>query len=284
MEENKELVGLLYKKQVSESSMEKYAKGFTIYSNLCEAIKVELKNKKNSKLERSRLETQLDKAEWEARIFGTNYKSTQREYQHNLMPSIEKIATEEDKKSIKFIAYKEEADKLAKNEIFGKCVKYPANIEHPQIIDSIKHLIEILEHTNSELNKILDNIDSLSKLEICKLQKEIFDNDIHIQTLKKRLANREDYYYNQFMPIYTVELAEAKEKLEAYYERGCKIAEKQIDPQLPFILQRYEDHRYEDEKIWLYFGALKSRVNGIIDEINGDKTRYKDLIYLTEPI
>lgn len=86
------------------------------------------------------------------------------------------------------------------------------------------------------------------------------------------------------MPIYTVELAEAKEKLEAYYERGCKIAEKQIDPQLPFILQRYEDHRYEDEKIWLYFGALKSRVNSIIEEINSDKTRYKDLIHLTKPI
>jgi hypothetical protein len=283
MKENKELVGLLYKKQVSESSMEKYAKGFTIYSDLCEAIKVELKNKKLSKLEKGRLQTELDKAEWEARIFGTNYKSTQREYQHNLMPSIEKIATDEDKKSIKFIAYKEEADKLAKNEIFGKCVKYPANIEHPQIIDSIKFLIENLESTNIEIHRKLVN-DNLSELEICKLQKEIFDNDIHIQTLKKRLANREDYYYNQFMPIYTVELAEAKEKLEAYYERGCKIAEKQIDVQLPFILQRYEDHRYEDEKIWLYFGALKNRVNGIIDEIKSDTTKYKDLIYLTEPI
>jgi hypothetical protein len=283
MEENKELVGLLYKKQVSESSMEKYAKGFTIYSNLCEAIKTTLKDKKLSKLEKGRLQTELDKAEWEARIFGTNYKSTQREYQHNLMPSIEKIATEDDKKSIKFIAYKEEADKLAKNEIFGKCVKYPANIEHPQIIDSIKFLIENLESTNIEIHRKLVN-DNLSELEICKLQKEIFDNDIHIQTLKKRLANREDYYYNQFMPIYTVELAEAKEKLEVYYERGCKIAEKQIDPQLPFILQRYEDHRYEDEKIWLYFGALKSRVNGIIEEIKSDKTKYKDLIYLTEPI
>ena len=283
MKENKELVGLLYKKQVSESSMEKYAKGFTIYSNLCEAIKVELKNKKLSKLEKGRLQTELDKAEWEARIFGTNYKSTQREYQHNLMPSIEKIASDEDKKSIKFIAYKEEADKLAKNEIFGKCVKYPANIEHPQIIDSIKFLIENLESTNIEIHRKLVN-DNLSELEICKLQKEIFDNDIHIQTLKKRLANREDYYYNQFMPIYTVELAEAKEKLEAYYERGCKLAEKQVDPQLPFILQRYEDHRYEDEKIWLYFGALKSRVNGIIDEIKSDTTKYKDLIHLTEPV
>jgi hypothetical protein len=199
------------------------------------------------------------------------------------MPSIEKIANDEDKKSIKFIAYKEEADKLAKNEIFGKCVKYPANIEHPQIIDSIKFLIENLESTNIEIHRKLVN-DNLSELEICKLQKEIFDNDIHIQTLKKRLANREDYYYNQFMPIYTVELAEAKEKLEAYYERGCKIAEKQIDPQLPFILQRYEDHKYEDEKIWLYFGALKSRVNGIIDEIKSDTLKYQDLIHLTEPI
>jgi hypothetical protein len=283
MEENKELVGLLYKKQVSESSMEKYAKGFTIYSNLCEAIKTTLKDKKLSKLEKGRLQTELDKAEWEARIFGTNYKSTQREYQHNLMPSIEKIATEEDKKSIKFIAYKEEADKLAKNEIFGKCVKYPANIEHPQIIDSIKFLIENLQSTNIEIHRKLVN-DKLSELEFCKLKKEIFDNDIHIQTLKKRLANREEYYYNQFMPVYIVELAEAKEKLEAYYERGCRIAEKQIDPQLPFILQRYEDHRYEDEKIWLYFGALKSRVNGIIEEIKSDKTKYKDLIYLTDPI
>jgi hypothetical protein len=283
MEENKELVGLLYKKQVSESSMEKYAKGFTIYSNLCEAIKTKLKDKKLSKLEKSRLQTELDKAEWEARIFGTNYKSTQREYQHNLMPSIEKIANDEDKKSIKFIAYKEEADKLAKNEIFGKCVKYPANIEHPQIINSIKFLIENLENTNTELIKKLVN-DELSKLEMCKLEKELFDNEIHIQTLKKRLANREDYYYNQFMPVYTVELAEAKEKLEAYYERGCQIAEKQIDPQLPFILQRYEDHRYEDEKIWLYFGALKSRVNGIIGEIKSDTLKYQDLIHLTNPI
>ena len=283
MEENKELVGLLYKKQVSESSMEKYAKGFSIYSNLCEAIKTKLKDKKLSKLEKSRLETELDKSEWQARIFGANYKSTQREYQHNLMPSIEKIATDEDKKSIKFIAYKEEADKLAKNEIFGKCVKYPANVEHPQIINSIKFLIENLENTNTELIEKLVN-DELSKLEMCKLEKELFDNEIHVQTLKKRLANREDYYYNQFMPVYTVELAEAKEKLEAYYERGCKIAEKQIDPQLPFILQRYEDHRYEDEKIWLYFGALKARVNSIIEEINSDKTKYKDLIHLTEPV
>jgi hypothetical protein len=284
MKENKELVGLLFKKQVSENSMEKYAKGFTIYSNLCEEIKIALKDKKLSKLEKSRLQAELDKSEWESRIFGTNYKSTQREYIHNLMPSIEKIATEEDKKSIKFIAYKEEADKLAKNEIFGKCIKYPANVELPQILNSIKHLIEILEHTNSELNIILDDIDSLSKLEICKIQKELFDNEIHLQTLKKRLANREDYYYNQFMPIYVVELAEAKEKLESYYERGCQLAEKQGDPQLPFILQRYEDHRYEDEKIWLYFGALKSKVNGLIEEINSDKTKYKDLIYLTEPI
>lgn len=283
MKENKELVGLLYKKQVSESSMEKYAKGFTIYSNLCEAIKEKLKDKKLSKLEKSRLQAELDKSEWEARIFGTNYKSTQREYVHNLMPSIEKIATEEDKKSIKFIAYKEEADKLAKNEIFGKCVKYPANIEHPQILNSIKNLIEILENTNSELNKKLVD-DKLSKLETCKIEKELFDNQIHVQTLKKRLANREDYYYNQFMPVYKVELAEAKEKLEAYYERGCKLAEKQIDIQLPFILQRYEDHKHEDEKIWLYFGALKARVNGIIEEINSDKAKYKDLIHLTKPI
>lgn len=283
MKENKELVGLLYKKQVSESSMEKYAKGFTIYSNLCEAIKTKLKDKKLSKLEKARLQAELDKSEWEARIFGTNYKSTQREYQHNLMPSIEKIASDEDKKSIKFIAYKEEADKLAKSEIFGKCVKSPANIEHPEIIKSIKSLIEILENTIKGANEKLES-ENLNIYEKAKLQKEIFDNEIHVQTLKKRLANREDYYYNQFMPVYTVELAEAKEKLEAYYERGCEIAKNQIDPQLPFILQRYEDHRYQDEKIWLYYGALKSRVNGIIEEIQKNPKQYKDFLHLTNPI
>jgi hypothetical protein len=282
MKENKELVGLLYKKQVSESSMEKYAKGFTIYSNLCEAIKTTLKDKKLSKLEKARLEAELDKSEWEARIFGTNYKSTQREYQHNLMPSIEKIASDEDKKSIKFIAYKEEADKLAKNEIFGKCVKKPANIEHPEILNSIKSLIEILENTNKGANEKLQN--DLSLYEKAKLQREIFDNEIHIQTLKKRLANREDYYYNQFMPVYTVELAEAKEKLDDYYQRGCEFAKNGVDPQLPFILQRYDDHRYEDEKIWLYYGALKSRVNGIMEEIQKNPKEYKELLHLTNPI
>jgi hypothetical protein len=278
------LTKLLYRKQIAESNLEKYANGLAIYSNLCDQIDSTLKTSDLSFLERARLEAELDKYNWEARIFATNYKTTQRDYQHNILPIIDTEATEEEKKSIEFKDLSEEAKELAENEIFGKAVKEPANIEHVEMIESIKKYLAILKNTSKELTKKLESDKIISKLEICKLQKELYDTDVHIKCLEKRLNNRTDYYVNQFLPVYTVELAEAKEKLESYYERGVKLAESGIDVQLQFVIQKYEEHKNSEERIWLYYTALKSRVNSLIEEIKSDPIKYKDLQHLTSPV
>jgi hypothetical protein len=279
------LIKLVFRKAILENNLEKYAQGVAINSNLCDEIKRTLENDTLSNLERARLEVELDKTIWETRIFATNYKTAQRDYQHTVLPIIDTEATEDEKKSIEFKDLTKQAQELAENEIFGKSVKEPANIEHVEMIQNIKSYLSILKNTSKELvRNIMEKSLKLSKLEICKLQKELFDTDVHIKCLEKRLNNRIDYYENQFLPSYKIELAEAKEKLDAYYERGVKIAESGIDVQLQFVLQKYEEHKNNEERIWLYYTALKARVNSIIEEIQSDKVKYKDLQHLTNPI
>jgi hypothetical protein len=278
------LTKLLYRKAVLENNLEKFAQGLAVNSNLCDEIKKSLENDNLSNLDRARLEVEYDKVMWEARIFATNYKSTQRDYQHNVLPIIDMETTEEEKKSIEFKDLTQEAKELAENEIFGKAVKEPANIEHVEMIESIKKYLLILKNTTKEIIRKLESDKKLSKLEICRLQRELYDTDVHIKCLEKRLSNRIDYYENQFLPIYTIELAEAKEKLDAYYKRGLKLAEAGIDIQLQFVLEKYEEHKNSEERIWLYYTALKARVDSLIEEILGDKVKYKDLQHLTSPV
>jgi hypothetical protein len=278
------LTKLLYRKAVLENNLEKFAQGLAVNSNLCDEIKKSLENDNLSNLDRARLEVEYDKVMWEARIFATNYKATQRDYQHNVLPIIDMETTEEEKKSIEFKDLTQEAKELAENEIFGKAVKEPANIEHVEMIKSIEKYLAILKNTSKELTKKLESNKKLSKLDICKLQKELYDTDVHIKCLEKRLNNRTDYYVNQFLPVYTIELAEAKEKLDAYYKRGLKLAEAGIDIQLQFVLEKYEEHKNSEERIWLYYTALKARVDSLIEEILSDKVKYKDLQNLTSPV
>ncbi len=278
------LTKLLYRKAVLENNLEKFAQGLAVNSNLCDEIKKSLGNDNLSNLDRARLEVEYDKVMWEARIFATNYKTTQRDYQHNVLPIIDMETTEEEKKSIDFKDLTQEAKELAENEIFGKAVKEPANIEHVEMIESIKNYLKLLKYTSKEITKKLESDKKLSKLDICKLQKELYDTDVHIKCLEKRLSNRIDYYENQFLPVYTIELAEAKEKLDAYYQRGVKLSEAGIDIQLQFVLEKYEEHKNSEERIWLYYTALKARVDSLIEEILSDKVKYKDLQNLTSPV
>jgi hypothetical protein len=278
------LTKLLYRKAVLENNLEKFAQGLAVNSNLCDEIKKSLENDNLSNLDRARLEVEYDKVMWEARIFATNYKSTQRDYQHNVLPIIDMETSEEEKKSIDFKDLKQQAKELAENEIFGKAVKEPANIEHVEMIESIKNYLKLLKYTAKEIKHRLERDKRLKMLEICKLQKELYDTDVHIKCLEKRLNNRTDYYVNQFLPVYTVELAEAKEKLDAYYQRGVKLSEAGIDIQLQFVLEKYEEHKNSEERIWLYYTALKARVDSLIEEIKSDKVKYKDLQNLTSHV
>lgn len=278
------LTKLLYRKAVLENNLEKFAQGLAVNSNLCDEIKKSLENDKLSNLDRARLEAEYDEVMWEARIFATNYKATQRDYQHNVLPIIDMETTEQEKKTIEFKDLTQQAKELAENEIFGKAVKEPANIEHVEMIESIKKYLLILKNKSFEINSTLEKPKGLKMLEVFNLRKELYDTDVHIKCLEKRLNNRIDYYENQFLPVYKVELAEAKEKIDSYYQRGMKIAEAGIDIQLQFVLEKYEEHKNSEERIWLYYIALKTRVDSLIEEIQGDKVKYKDLQHLTSPL
>ena len=141
------LTKLLYRKAVLENNLEKFAQGLAVNSNLCDEIKKSLGNDNLSNLDRARLEVEYDKVMWEARIFATNYKTTQRDYQHNVLPIIDMETTEEEKKSIEFKDLTQEAKELAENEIFGKAVKEPANIENVEMIESIKNYLKLLKYS-----------------------------------------------------------------------------------------------------------------------------------------
>ena len=174
---------LLYRKAVLENNLEKFAQGLAVNSNLCDEIKKSLENDNLSNLDRARLEVEYDKVMWEARIFATNYKTTQRDYQHNVLPIIDMETTEEEKKSIEFKDLTQEAKELAENEIFGKAVKEPANIEHVEMIESIKNYLKLLKYTSKEITKKLESDKKLSKLDICRLQRELYDTDVNIKCL-----------------------------------------------------------------------------------------------------
>lgn len=280
--ENKELINLLYRKKVSEDSMTKYSKGVEVHSKLSEEIRKKLEDKSIDPLERSRLEIELNKNDWETRIFTTNYKLTRREYQHGLIPRIHKIANNKEQESIQFINHYKKAEELAKIEIFGKTEKQPENIEHVIVIKDIENLISVLEKIISELpSKIESEKDGYVK---AKMEKELFDSELHLKTLRKRLNSRLDYYNNQFLPIYTIELAEAKEKIEIVHKRACEIVACGIDIQLKMVIDMYEQHKNDEERLWLFYTTLRNRVNSIMDEIKKNPKQYKEFKHLSNPI
>jgi len=279
---NTELQGLLYRKIVSENAMEKYIQGIKVHSDLVEQIKKQLENESVTGLSRSKLLIDLDKNNWEAKNFVTNYKSTRREYQHVITTSIQKLADDEQQKSIEFINHYKIAEELAKIEIFGSTGKKYPNIEHIEIINEIKKYITIIEDFLIQSKERLKT--EINAYTIACLNKDVFDYSIHLQTLNKRLCNRSEYYYNQFLPIYTVELKEAKEKVETYNERALQIVEKGLDVQLKLVIDLYPEHRDNEKKLWMYYTAIKNRVNAIISELKSNPKKYKDLLHLTKPI
>jgi len=280
-----ELIKSLYRKEIVENTLEKLSRGFELHNDLCVAIKKELERKDLTEIERSKLAVDLDKVEWEGRVFATNYKSTQREYQLILKPRIIKLVVElkatKEYKDIQFVESDKKAKELAEIELFGKATVLPDNIELTSIIKSTKDYLKNLEKLINEQKKEVKSINGYQK---AKLQKEIYENEIHAQTLTKRLRNREDYYINQFLPQYTIELAEAKEKCEDYFDRANEMMKENVDIQLQFIVKEYHNHKDDDDKLWLYYIALRNRVNSIIEDIKKNHQNVKRLKKLIRPL
>ena len=279
---NKELVNLLYRKQMLEAIMETTSKQIVLNENLRSEIESKIKDENLTSLERCRLEVELDKQKWEVRNFVTTFKSNKREYEHYIKKRIEEIGKGVlSKDEVVFIESEKLAKDLVEYEIYGKTSQQADNIEFSEIIESEKEYIKILEKLLKENKK---ECKKAKGYELAKLEKEQFDTEVHIKVLTKRLNSRIEYYTEQFLPVYKKELAEAKEKIEDYYNRGLEISKLGVDIQISFLLQKYEEHKTDEEKLWLYYTALRNRVDAIIKEIKSNHKNDKKLMVLTRPI
>ena len=115
----------------------------------------------------------------------------------------------------------------------------------------------------------------LSLYEKAKLEKELYDNQVHIITLTKRLTQREKYYYKDFKPRFDKELKEAKLNLESMLNLANQMVDLKIDPKLIFLLDEYENHKNDDEKLWLFYTALKARLKRITKYMRKNKSLFK---------
>jgi hypothetical protein len=280
--ESKELVSLLYRKQMLENIMETTSKQIVLNENLRNEIELKIKDKTLTAIEKCRLEVELDKQKWEVKNFVTTFKSNKREYEHYIKKRIEEIGKGiVTKDEVVFIESEKLAKDLVEYEIYGKTSHQADNIEFSEVIESEKKYLKILEKLLKENKK---QCKVAKGYELAKLEKEQVDTEIHIKALTKRLNSRIEYYTEQFLPVYTKELAEAKERIDDYYKRGMEISKLGVDVQITFLLQKYEEHKSDEEKLWLYYTALRNRVDAIIKEIKTNHKNDKKLMVLTRPI
>tara|TARA_R110002012_G_scaffold236104_1_gene409836 strand:- start:3103 stop:3966 length:864 start_codon:yes stop_codon:yes gene_type:complete len=270
--ENK-LTQLLYRKEVIEFTLQKFHKGAKINMELCDVIKDKITTDSyESNYEYWKLKSELIEVEIVAQNYITSYKNTLREYKDFVIPEIDKEKKELSKKAqkeideaVQFNDYEEEAKGLAMYEIYGKTTQTAPNVEMPKIIDDIEKHIIILEEFKTECSK---KIKTESKgYEGAKLRKEIFDSINHIQTLRKRLNERKEYYVDTFLPKYKIELSEAKSRLTKYIQLAEEVVKLNIDYRMKFLLDEYDKHKKEEENLWLFYTALKTRLKNIQEEL-----------------
>tara|TARA_R110000823_G_scaffold211847_1_gene342080 strand:- start:748 stop:1602 length:855 start_codon:yes stop_codon:yes gene_type:complete len=273
---------LLYRKKMIENSLSKAGKGADVYSALHDILAEELTSgKKLTKLQRARMEAEIIEVRLQAQNFINSFKESKREYNHYLIPEIETVVKEMDEvPEISFEDYEDEANNLAIREIYGVTTKKPDNVEHIDIIQDFKKNISLTENLITASVKALKGCKD--DLEKARLEKDIFKGNLEIGNLKKRLNAREEYYNKQFLPKFKTDMVEADERLEQMLEIGHKMVKFGIDPKLTFMLQQYESHKEDEEKTWLFYTALKSRLKSIAKAMRKDPSGFKGNMSLAD--
>ena len=77
-------------------------------------------------------------------------------------------------------------------------------------------------------------------------------------------------------------MKEADERLEEMLSIGHKMVKFGIDPKLTFMLQEYENHKEDEEKVWLFYTALKSRLKSIAKAMRKDPSGFKGNMNLAD--
>ena len=280
------LTNLLYRKSMTYKLMGIWSKGIKMYSdyvNECKkVIDKDVLNNDSEKFLELTLEKSIHEAEIPMRHYITSFKLAKTEYENYIIPEIEKLVTEEEKKSIEFEDAETLAETLADIEIYGSHSKQPDNVELIQVNEDLKEHIALLKNLIEQtFNQIKNTNDSYL---LSKLNLDLFHFNLKLITNTKRLKEREDYYYNSFKPVYDKDMVEADKYLEPMLDRARDIIKLGIDIKLGFLLQEYEKNKADKEKVWLFYTALKSRLKKIGKEMRKNKGQFKGKMHLARDI
>jgi len=273
---------LLYRKASTEKLMMIWSKGIKMYTDYLKSCQSIDNGEGYTELQRTEARKNIHEAEIPLKHYITSFKFAQREYDNHILPEIEKLTTEEERKGIEFMDVMKKYDELAEIEIFSNHSTKPANVELIEVNKSIETHIKLLE----DLIKVSTDKLSTSKdeHEKAKLNLDIFKYNLHLVSNKKRLQERVDYYKNQFLPKYEKDMVEADKYLDIMLQRASDIVKSGIDIPLGFMLTEYEKHKEEKEKVWLFYTALKSRLKKISKEMHRNKGKFKGKMHLAEGI
>jgi hypothetical protein len=273
---------LLYRKESTIRLMNIWSKGIKMYSEYIKECNVILKNKKSSKLQKIQCEKDIHESEIPLKHYITSFKQAKMEYENYIIPEIEKLVSEDEKDKIEFKDAEKIAKELAHIEIFGSHSKQPDNVELIKVNQDIEKHINLLENLLHSLQEKINSTES--DYEKAKLNLEMFQTNLKIVTNQKRLQERLDYYVNHFKPVYDADMKEAEKYLELYLERARDIIKLGVDIKLGFLLQEYEKNKEDQEKVWLFYTALKSRIKKISKEMRRNKSQFKGKMHLAKDI
>jgi hypothetical protein len=279
--EKKKLEGLLYRKGVTESLMTVWQKGIKTYNELREQCMIVASDETRTDLERSQAKVRIHEIDAPLKHYITSFKLSKREYENFIIPEIEKLVSEEDKEIIGFVDLEAQARELANIEVFGHG-KQPENVELNDVAKSLSQHIELLKNIIEQINDRINT--SSDEYEKAVLKMDLFKHNLHFISNKKRLAERIDYYNNQFLPKYNKDMEEADRLLDKYLDRAKELIALGVDIKLQFLIDEYEKNKADKEKVWLFYTALKSRINKISKEMRKNKSTFKGKMHLAEEI
>jgi hypothetical protein len=273
---------LLYRKESTTKLMGIWSKGIEMYSQYIAACKEVVNDPKRTPLEIATAKKDIHEAEIPYKHYITSFKLAEREYNHHIIPEIEKVASKKERESIEFADTEKLAKELAHIEIFGSHSKKPDNVELIEVSKDIEVYIDLLKELIEGGAQFAGN--TTDKYLRAKLNLDIFKWNLQLMSNKKRLEERNDYYYNYFKPKFDKEMIEADEYLPKLLDRAKEIVKLNVDIKLNFLLDEYEKNKNDREKVWLFYTALKSRLKKISKEMRRNKGAFKGKMHLAKEI
>lgn len=259
---------LIHRKSFIESQQPILQKAITIYSNYWSETKIQIEKTENN-FEKLKLEKDLFEAEITLKNNISLFKEIQREYTEHIIPSISQLAPEFDEKAFDF---KEKAKEYAEIEIYGKVEKEPDNVEHVEMIESFKSQEKLLENLIGEISEKIKTVEGYDK---AILEKQLFDYNLNLINICKRRKDREEYYYNVFYPRFKEDMKDIDIKLPKLLEQAKEIVKIGIDIKLNFMIEEWEKHKHDKEKVWIFYTALDARLKSIKKEMRKNKGSFK---------